>query len=151
MLYRAAAVARAAGITLGLLAQWVDRKIVRLAPPDVPAASSGVPRQFSRRRIDQIAIAAELVNVGISSSHAAEAASTFTDQPSKGRAAGELYPVGKTLLVVAADGTSVVNVSESAALDSAIDVLASVAAIVNVGAVIDRVDRALAGTSRRAA
>jgi hypothetical protein len=82
---------------------------------------------------------------------AAQAAATFTDAPSPGRAAGELFETGETLLVHNAAGTRVVNARSRDDFTAATaDLAANMAGLValNVGDVLGRVDRSL-GANRR--
>jgi hypothetical protein len=74
-------VAAAAGIDVNLTKSWVSREpnIIPLGEHDRQAFGKGSSRLFTLRRILSVAIAAELVRLGLSASHAGLLAHEFTD------------------------------------------------------------------------
>ncbi|WP_424981602.1 hypothetical protein [Maritalea sp. S77] len=70
----------AAEIDKSTLSRWLDTGIIKMRGPDVDSGSSGIPRQFSRQRIVQIAIAKALANIGVSPGRGAAAALKFTEE-----------------------------------------------------------------------
>jgi hypothetical protein len=149
-MFRNADITHATGLAPRVLSDWLDRGVIALGRDDVDAAGSGSPRQFSRRRVNQIALAHELSRAGLPPSLAAQAAAAFTDAPSPGRVAGDLFETGETLLVHNAAGTRVVNARSRDDFTAATaDLASNMGGLVtlNVGDVLGRVDAAL-GTSR---
>jgi hypothetical protein len=150
-MFRNADVVRATGLPPRVLSDWLDRGVIVLGRDDVDAAGSGSPRQFSRRRVNQIALTVELSRAGLPASLAAQAAAAFTDAPSPGRAAGDLFANGETLLIHGAAGSRVIAAHTrddfaAAATDFSSNPGGMV--VINVGAVLGRVDAAL-GTNKR--
>jgi hypothetical protein len=92
------------------LQRMFQRHHIMLQPCDVPLKGCG-DRGLSIRRILQIAITTELSLLGIGPSRGGKAAFEFTDKGNAGRAVGELYPIGRTVLVGLPRGESkVVNI-----------------------------------------
>jgi hypothetical protein len=121
------------------LQRMFQRHHVTLQPCDVPSKGCGENRGLSIRRILQIAITTELSLVGIGPSRGAKAAFEFTDRGNPGRAVGELYKIGRTLLVGLPRGESkVVNIPPDSSI---IDVLSndSAAFLIDCGAVVAKV------------
>jgi DNA-binding transcriptional MerR regulator len=141
-MYKLADVSRAVGLGAPTLLAWLDRKIV-----DIPANGTGNHRQFSKRDVERIGIVVELTRAGLPVSDSAKAAAVFADQAQDGRAAGTLFPTGKTVLVIKEGGARCVNADERDAFESAMAaVYADVPAvtIMNCDLVLANVDRALA-------
>jgi hypothetical protein len=137
-------VVRAVGLPVGTLVHWLDRHIIAMRGNDIEPGGSGKPRQFSRNRVEQVAITHALTQLGTSPSVAAEAAAHFTDHSQPGRPAGELFPSGATWLVVSLGRTVVTNVEPGA---TATDLLSGAllgvrpdaVIVLDVGRVVDRV------------
>lgn len=146
-MFKLSEVASAAGVEVRTLTGWLDRRIV-----DVPAFGSGNNRRFSRDDAIRVALIADLTKVGVSISEAAKAAASFCDEAGGDRDAGELYPAGRTVLIVDADSARCVNVEATREqFDSAMaEVYASerTAVVVVVNAIAKRVDAALAGLGK---
>jgi hypothetical protein len=87
------------GIAPETLLSWIDRGRLKLGPHDRDSAGSGDARLLTPRRVHQIALAAAISRHGVPVRTAAAIARKFTDEPSDGRAAGELYACGHTWLV----------------------------------------------------
>lgn len=152
MLYRASAVAKAANIPLQRLSSWLDRGVIRMSGDDIDTQSSGIPRQFSRRRLYQIALTSELTRLGIDASAAARAAAVFADESQDGRAAGELFAEGKTVLILDESGARCINIADRSAFEAAMQtVYADTRTVlaVNISTLVARVDVALAAKSRK--
>lgn len=151
MLYTVTAAARACGLPNSTLCQWLDRKIIKPGLDDVDEGTSGVPRQFTKRRVLQMALTSELVRIGLKAGDAAQAAAVFSDESQDGRAAGEVFAEGKTALIVDENGARCISVADRDAFESAMStVYADTRTViaVNVSEVIARVDRALAGSHK---
>jgi hypothetical protein len=65
-------VAKAAGISTGLLKAWMARKVVPMGPHDREAHGKGSSRVFTLKRALAVALAAEMVKLGISISLAGD-------------------------------------------------------------------------------
>lgn len=104
-------VANAAGIDVGTLRSWLQRKHWRLdmAVGDSPADVAGKAHLVTLRRALQIGAAAELVRNGVEPSRAFKAAWYFSDAAdpleAEGyiRAPGELFRDGSTILIAYKD------------------------------------------------
>ena len=95
-------VSAATGVPLPTLGRWCDRKTIMPSRRDRTSTGSGDHRQFSRNTVLQIAIAKQLIDIGIGAGRANKAAAVFADN-------AELFPCGKTLLIHSPSGTSVRN------------------------------------------
>jgi hypothetical protein len=96
---------------LATLQRYLQRNHIILQPCDVPSRGCGENRGYSLRRVLQIALTTELSRLGIGPSRAAKAAFEFSDRGNPGRPIGELYPLGRTLLVGLPRGESkVINI-----------------------------------------
>jgi hypothetical protein len=96
------------------LAQRIDRGIFKLSRRDKLSSGSGTYREFSRITTIKFTIAQKFVELNIGAGPAHEAASLFTDQSQPGRAAGECFEHGKTVLLITPDGATVRNLDFSA-------------------------------------
>jgi hypothetical protein len=94
--------------------RWMDTRVVTLRGNDVTAIGTGNHCGWSRNRILQLAITQALLKSGVSLSRSANGALEFTDAGNSGRAAGQLFPIGKTALVLGPTGAVVVNVDPDA-------------------------------------
>lgn len=91
------------------------------------------------RRIRQIAITTELTWLGISPSRASQAALLFSDRDDPGREVGELFPLGRTMLVGFHRGENkVVNVMPDETLDHILE-NNNAAFIVDVGRILTKI------------
>lgn len=123
------------------LQRLFQRNHVTIQPCDVPSKGCGENRGLSMRRILQIAITTELSRLGIGPSRAAKAAFQFTDRSNPGRAVGEAYPLGRTVLLGLADGQSkVINIPPDLTIA---DVLSTdgAAFIIDCGSVVAKVTK----------
>jgi DNA-binding transcriptional MerR regulator len=146
-MHKLATVSRAVGVPAPTLASWIDRGLVDLGLPP----GTGRPRTFTRDDIIRVALVAELVRLGVSVSEAAKAAATFSDDAGADRDAAELFPNGRTVLIVDADGARVINVEVpretfDAAMNATYGETRAVIAVV-VNTVVARVDAGLASGS----
>jgi hypothetical protein len=140
--YTAEAVADATGASPSTLQRYVQ-KITPFQPCDGQSRGSGDKRLYSTRRVIQTAITLECARLGISPSRGGKAAFNFSDRGSAGRAIGELYPLGTTLLVGFPTGESkVINVPPDLTLP---DVLSTDGAvfIINCNNVVAKVTEKL--------
>jgi hypothetical protein len=143
-MYKTSEAARPIGMPRHTLMSWLDRRVVELGGGDVDEGSSGVPRLLSMPRVVQIAIAHEMTKLGLNPTRAAEAAALFTDKSQPGRATGRPFPTGRTLLVVSATATEVINAPHAEPSNFGASI------VVDCGATVERIDRALS-PKRRAA
>jgi hypothetical protein len=110
---------------------------------DKASRGCGENRGYSIRRINQMALTVELTALGIGPSRAAKAAYEFSDRGSPGRAIGETYPLGTTLLVgLPRSENRVINIPPDKTI---LDVLASGSAafIIDCGKVVAKVKETL--------
>jgi hypothetical protein len=121
--------------------QWDDRHVTVPSRNDKLASSSGDPHLRSIETVYQIAITAALVSLGLLPKLSARAARKFTDSPSPGREAGQLFARAKTVLVISAAGVAVSNID----FDARVSDLSSdgVALVVDINAIVNRVDAEL--------
>lgn len=141
MTYRAAVAAKAAGLHPRRLQNLLDRGIVEFQQCDQPTKGSGNPRGHSKRRILQFAIIGQLTPLGILPKRAAAAAFEFSDRGNDQRAAGELFPLGRTILIGTADGAHVINVAPDETLDEKLPALPTF--IVDVGPIHSQVENSI--------
>jgi hypothetical protein len=134
--------ALAAQITPRKFRRWSET-VMPLRSNDVKAEGSGIYCGWSRNRVLQAATIQDLTKAGASLSDAALAALQFSDQSNLTRPAGEIYPMGKSYLVVGSDSpATVVN----ADFDLRVSDLASRGSsviIVDLNAIVDQVDAVL--------
>jgi hypothetical protein len=102
--------AAAAQFTPKEFRRQVNNGPLKLQGCDRGSSGSGDPIGYSRRRILQAAITKRLTPLGVSPSAAARAAFQFSDEGQTGRRPGELFPNGKTLLLVSPEGATVKSV-----------------------------------------
>lgn len=120
--YQTAAVSKATDTPILKLQRYFERSHIRLQPCDLPSRGSGEKRGYSLRRIHQIAITTQLGWLGIGPSRAAEAAFAFSDKATPGREVGELYPLGRTMLVGHRSGQNkIVNIAPDESLDKILE------------------------------
>jgi hypothetical protein len=93
---------RATGVSVPTLGRWFDRGTIKQSRRDKASTGHGDHRQFSRNTVVQIAIAQKLIELGIGAGRANKAAAVFADD-------AEIFPCGKTLLIVGPNGTIVRN------------------------------------------
>jgi hypothetical protein len=143
-MHRFADVVHATSVPGPTVASWLDRGIVCLDERDEDTVGSGSHRRFSKARIYQIALTHSLTKIGLNLLRSADAAAVFANRSDPGRERGELFPTGRTLLIVSPTTTTVVNAD--AALGNY-----GVAVAIDVNKVVERVDAALGQGRRRAA
>jgi predicted GH43/DUF377 family glycosyl hydrolase len=107
--YTAADVEGSTGIDVSKQNQWIDRDTIVPSREDKRPSGSGDPRLMTIETVYQFAFTAAGIKLGLSAKHAAHAARQFTAKPSPGRAAGQLFPQNRTLLVVRSSGPVVIN------------------------------------------
>ena len=118
--------------------QLIDTGKIPLRSNDVVPGGSGNYCGLSRNKILQTAVTEAAWRGGVAISTAAAAAFAFSDLGSTGRKAGELYPVGKTILVINREDAVVRNIlsdstfSEISTLDSF--------TIVNLNRIVEHVE-----------
>jgi hypothetical protein len=136
--YLAGAVAEATGASLATLTRY-GKENTPFQVCDKRAKGSGERNLYSTRRVNQIALTVECSRLGIAPSRGAKAAFEFSDRGGRGREIGELYPLGRTLLVgLPAGENKVFNVPPDMSVS---DVLSNdtAAFIIDVGPVVKKV------------
>jgi hypothetical protein len=136
--------AKAAQISKNKQRRWMDTRVVTLRNNDLQATGSGHHCGLSRNRILQTAITEVLLKSGVSLSTAAKAALEFSDSGNNGRAAGELFPLARTVLILTPTGAVVSNVD----FDARVSDLSNngVAIVVDLNAIVAKVDAELANS-----
>jgi hypothetical protein len=109
---------------------------------DRQSTGSGDHCGLSRRRAYQAAITQTLNRHGVSVSRAARAASLFTDEAQQGRSPGELFPEGRTFLILRKDGPVVVKADYDATFSDLASYHDSMVAI-DLKQIVQRVDSIL--------
>ena len=133
-LFKLGGVSRATKVSLPTLGRWLDRGTIRQSRRDKPSTGSGEHRQFSRNTVVQIAIAKQLIDLGIGAGRANKAAAVFGER-------AQLFPCGKTYLVIGRDGTRVKNGFHDTPLTEVSN--DGVCTIVELNCVVEHVDSKL--------
>ena len=102
--------AHAARINVRALRQWAITGVLPLLKNDRKSKGAGDHSGYSLPRVVQAAITRHLDLLNVSVSFAAKAAFEFTDRGNTGRQPGELFAVGKTILLITPDGGTVHNI-----------------------------------------
>lgn len=145
-MFKLADVARATNVPARMLSDWLARKLV-----DIPGGGTGNHRVFGQDDVYKIALIVELTRLGVSVSEAAKAASAFSDDANGDRDASTLFPSGKTILLVDADGARCINILDRGAFEAAMEtVYGDTYGVigVNLSTLVANVDRALAGSRK---
>ena len=108
------------GIRLPTLHQWLDRRVFAPSPAET-GEGSGHYRTFGRARLNQIAIAKALIEIGLPAAQSNANARLFTEQSQRGRNANEPFEAGRTLLVISKTGAAIVNASFDSLLTEVCD------------------------------
>jgi hypothetical protein len=133
---------RVTKVSRATLAHRLDRGTFKSSRRDKRSQGSGQHREFCRDTIIGIAIAQKLIELGISASRANAAASLFTEHGQRGRAAGEPFSLGRTILVIRPTGPIILNPQFDAEFSELADYgIAFVA--VDCGKTCNEVDEAL--------
>jgi hypothetical protein len=141
--YTAGVVAKATDTPLPTIQRYKQQRNIELQPCDVTAGGSGEKCGYSQRRAFQIALITELNRIGVTPSRASKAAFEFSDRGGPGRAVGECYQLGQTLLVGLPRGNNkVINVPPDKSIS---DVLSNdcAAFIIDCGVVVAKVTEKL--------
>jgi hypothetical protein len=140
--YQTSEAARAANMPQRKLRQLIDRQIAPLRGNDVKPNGSGNYCRLSRNRVIQVAIIGRLTNVGVGVSKAAEAALQFSDVGDWVRPPSEVFPIGKTLLVLVPHSPpAVTNSSYEANVGGLLE--SGAAVVVDLNRIVADVDAAL--------
>jgi hypothetical protein len=136
----AAAAARSSEKTLR---RWLDNPVITLHGNDVTTTGTGNQCGWSRNRILLAAITQALVEKNLSPSASAKAGLEFSDSGNAGRAAGEVFPSGKTILAIGGpNGPAVRNVDFDAKIFDELSE-SGVAILVDLNKVVADVDAVL--------
>ncbi len=120
----------------------VTNGFFKLQGCDRASTGSGDHIGYSRRRVEQAATTKWLTNLGVSISTASDAALKFSDEGQTGRAPGELFEHGKTILVIGPDGATVKNFFFDAAFTD-VNNRAVCAVTVDLNKVVEQIDAVL--------
>jgi hypothetical protein len=134
--------AQAADMEARALRQWFSTKVLKLGGNDRKSTGSGNHCGLSRQRVYQAAITQILNRQGMSVSRAARMAFEFSDIANIGRAPGELYGHGKTILAVGPDGPVVKNLFADTTFSDVNNSTACLIAV-DMNKVVDAVDTVL--------
>src|SRR5216684_2685930 len=93
----------------------VSNGFFKLRGCDRASTGSGDHIGYSRRRVLHAATTKWQTNLGVSISTASDAALKFSDEGQTGRAPGEVFEHGKSLLLVSPEGATVKNIFFDAA------------------------------------
>jgi hypothetical protein len=140
--WRLREVADAAQMKSRALRQCFQINALKLNGMDKPSGGSGQPVGLSRHRAYQAATMKHLHTMGLSIPNAARLAFEFSDVGNIGRAPGELFKTGKTVLVVGPDGTSVKNIFAATSFSDAIN-CSPCFITVNLNQIVEQVDAVL--------
>jgi hypothetical protein len=102
--------AKAAQLKSREFRRQVDNDFITLQGCDRASTGTGVPTGYSRRRILQAATMKQITPLDVSVSTASAAALTFSDEGQTGRAPGQCFDHGRTLLVLDSEGSIIKNV-----------------------------------------
>jgi hypothetical protein len=134
-------VARAADVDTRCLRQWFAIGVLQLRGDDRKSTGPGDHVGLSRLRAIEAAIVQHLNRHGVQVSRAARAAFEFTLNGNEGRSAGDLYALGRTLLVIRKTDAVVVNADPATRVSDLSD--NAVAIVVDVNAIVNHVDAQL--------
>jgi hypothetical protein len=140
--FTAAEVESATGTPVPRQNQLIERGTVLPSRRDKQPNGSGDYRLMSIETVYQFAITATLARLGTSAKYAASSARKFTDQSQPGRAAGKLFPEGRTVLCLRSTGPVVINAPYHADFCDLSD-HGSAFAAVDIGKICKEVDLAL--------
>jgi hypothetical protein len=134
--FKASAAAKAAGISSKVLNSNLDRKIIKIPGPE---PGKGHHRLFSLSKIHSIAIGHLLTKLAIAPDAAMRLADKFLE-PQRGRALGQLFESGKTLMLITAGSASIINLQADQDVASYLD---DATIVVDVGKIISTVNQRL--------
>jgi hypothetical protein len=100
----------AADVETSTLRQWFGTGVLKYRSDDKHKTGTGHQVGLSRSRVYEAKIIQQLNRLGVTVSRAASAAFVFTLNGGDGRAAGHLYPMAKTVLVISPNDAVVANV-----------------------------------------
>jgi DNA-binding transcriptional MerR regulator len=132
--YKTGAVSAATGVPAARLERWQDRNTLKPSRHDKGTTGSGDHRLFSRATVNRIAIAKRLTDLGIAAKPANQAAALFD----------ELHQFGRTLLVIGASGSQIVNADYHASLSDICGRPFQSATVVDLGQIVSTIDENLA-------
>ena len=134
--------ARAAQMNERELRRHINNGIIKLQGYDRKSNGSGDPAGYSRRRILQAAIMKQMAGFGLPASKASAAALQFCDFGQTGRGAGDLFPTGKTLLILSEEPPVVINADFDVSVASLSPCGVSLT-IIDINKIVASVDAAL--------
>jgi len=132
-------VARVADVNSRILDQWFRTGMLRYSSDDKHSMGTGVRSGMTRPRVIEATIVRLLGRYGVPTSRAGRAVQEFTMNGNNGRrAACELFPLGKTVLIIGQNDAVVSNVD----FDANIFDLSNngVALVVDLNAIVAKVD-----------
>ena len=135
-------VASIADVDSRILSQWFSTGMLKYRRDDKHHMGTGVRSGLSRPRVIEATIVRLLGRYGVPASRAGRAAFEFTVNGNNGRAACELFPLGKTALVIRQHDAVVANVDPDARVADLSN--NGVAIVVDLNAIVAHVDAELA-------
>jgi hypothetical protein len=133
--------ARAADVDSTTLRQWFGTGVLKYRSDDNRKTGTGHHIGLSKPRIYEAKIVRQLTRHGVAPSRAARGAEAFTLNGGAGRAAGHLYPLAKTVLVITATDAVVANVDPDARVSDLSN--NGVAMVVDLNKIVADVDAVL--------
>ena len=134
-------VAQAADTKPRVLRQLFDTHILKLRGDDKHSTGTGCPVGLSRKRAYH-AIVQHLNRLGLPPSRAARAALEFTDCGNAGRAAGQLFPIGKTIILIKPDSATVENFFSDTSF-SEVSAASACLIAVDCNSIVEKIDAVL--------
>ena len=132
-MFKTGVVCAATGVPVARLERWQDHNTLELSRHDKGTAGSGDHRLFSRATVHRIAIAKRLTDLGIAAKPANQAATLFDG----------LHQFGRTLLVIGASGSQIVNADYDASLSDICGRPFQSAIVVDIGQIVSTIDENL--------
>jgi hypothetical protein len=134
-------VASIADVDPRILSQWFATGMLKYRRDDKHHMGTGTRSGLSRPRVIEATIVRLLSRYGVPASRAGRASFEFTINGNHGRPAGELFPMGKTVLVIRQHDAVVANVDPDARVSDLSN--NGIALIVDLNKVVSDVDAAL--------
>jgi hypothetical protein len=126
-----------------ILHQWFATRMLHYGREDLHSLGIGIRSGLSRPRVIEATTLRLLTRWGLMASRSANAVRKFTIEGNNGREPCELFPLGKTALVLNQTDAEVVNLDPDARVFSDLS-NNGVSIVVDMNAIVERVDTALA-------
>jgi hypothetical protein len=140
--WRLRTVAEAAEVKDATLRQWFGIGVLKFRAGDIHSQGTGTHVRVSRLRAYEAAIVQELSLRGVNVSRGAKAAFEFTINGNAARAAGHLFPVGKTIILIKPDSATLENIFSNTSFSEVSAASACVIAV-DCNKIVESVDSVL--------